>query len=320
MKSAGWLRSDVEGLGFERVGEIQRRRMLTAMVEEAAERGASNVTVAHIVGRAGVSRRTFYEVFENREDCFLAAFDAGVARIAVRALPVFEREPRWTEGVRAGLRALLDLFEEDLDLGRLLVVEALGAGPRALEHRCRVVDAVVRAIDERGREAKVGRGAPPLTTEGVVGAVLSVLHARLLAERPGGFGDLVNPLMAMIVLPYLGRAAANRELGRPVEVSLSSGTPRGTDPLRDLGMRLTYRTVRVLLAVAANPGSSNRKIGDGSGIVDQGQISKLLARMQGFGLVENKAVGAAHGEPNAWTLTPKGLEVHSTLASQAPGA
>jgi AcrR family transcriptional regulator len=67
-------------LGRERVTEIQRARILGAMVKESAERGAGNVTVAHVVERAGVSRRTFYELYSDREACFLAAFDDGVSR------------------------------------------------------------------------------------------------------------------------------------------------------------------------------------------------------------------------------------------------
>jgi DNA-binding MarR family transcriptional regulator len=85
--------------------------------------------------------------------------------------------------------------------------------------------------------------------------------------------------------------------------------------LRDLEMRLTYRTVRVLSAIANDPGSSNRSLGDAAGIGDQGQVSKLLARLQRLGLIENKGIGAAtRGEPNAWTLTGKGHDVHDTIA------
>jgi chromosome segregation and condensation protein ScpB len=81
-------------------------------------------------------------------------------------------------------------------------------------------------------------------------------------------------------------------------------------------MRLTYRTVRVLMAVAAHPGSSNRAIGERAGMADQGQTSKLLARLQGFGLIENTGRGSTRGEPNVWTLTAKGWEVHGAIALQ----
>jgi AcrR family transcriptional regulator len=304
------------GIGRERVAEIQRVRMLAAMIEVAIERGASNVTVAHVVTRSGVSRRTFYELFNDREDCFLAAFEDCVSRLAHVVAPAFKRGTPWKHRVRSGLTELLAFLENEPAVGRLVVVEALGAGPRALERRRRVTDVLVDAVDEGRAEAKRGGEPPALTAEGVVGAVLSILHARLLKDQPRGFIDLLNPLMAMIVLPYLGRPAAARELNQPAVMKRRDGPRRVADPLRDLEMRLTYRTVRVLLAVAANRGSSNRTVADASGITDQGQISKLLARLQGLGLIENTGAGPTRGEPNAWTLTGKGREVHNALAHQ----
>ena len=78
-------------------------------------------------------------------------------------------------------------------------------------------------------------------------------------------------------------------------------------------MRLTYRTVRVLMAVAEHPGASNRAIGMTAGIPDQGQASKLLARLRRLGLIQNKGGDPARGEPNAWTLTTTGHDVHNTI-------
>jgi DNA-binding MarR family transcriptional regulator len=124
--------------------------------------------------------------------------------------------------------------------------------------------------------------------------------------------------MSMIVLPYLGPAAARRELSRTVPKTRAR-LPRRTerDPLRELEMRLTYRTVRVLMAVAANPGSSNRAVADGAGIKDQGQISKLLARLKRLDLIENTGEGSARGGPNAWVLTERGREVHGAISEQS---
>ena len=83
-------------------------------------------------------------------------------------------------------------------------------------------------------------------------------------------------------------------------------------------MRLTYRTVRVLMAIAAHPGSSNRVIANAAEVTDQGQMSKLLARLHDIGLISNTGGGAARGEPNAWTLTEKGWRVQGAIAEQAP--
>jgi chromosome segregation and condensation protein ScpB len=86
------------------------------------------------------------------------------------------------------------------------------------------------------------------------------------------------------------------------------------DPLRDVEMRLTYRTVRVLAAVAEHVGSSNREIGFASGIGDQGQISKLLTRLHRLGLIENTGAGRTKGAPNAWRLTDKGHDVQNAVS------
>ena len=82
-------------------------------------------------------------------------------------------------------------------------------------------------------------------------------------------------------------------------------------------MRLTYRTVRVLIAIAARPGASNREVADASGVVDQGQISKLLTRLEHLGLIYNDGSGASRGEPNIWHLTPRGEEIEHIIRDQA---
>jgi AcrR family transcriptional regulator len=291
--------------------------MLTAMVEEIAERGAGNVSVAHIVARSGVSRRTFYEIFEDREDCFLTAFDEAIGRIAGSVVPAYEQRGLWRTKTRAALTKLLEILADDPGTGRLVIVESLGAGPKALEHRQRVLAQIITAIDQGG-ENKASPGPSPLTAEGVVGGVLSVLHSRLTAKGRKPLTELLNPLMGMIVLPYLGPAAARKEIEQPIPKARSKSKVAHRDPLRDLEMRLTYRTVRVLMAVAERPGSSNRTVGACAGIPDQGQISKLLTRLHNLGLIDNNGAGSTRGEPNAWTLTARGWEIHGAIAQQTP--
>jgi DNA-binding MarR family transcriptional regulator len=127
---------------------------------------------------------------------------------------------------------------------------------------------------------------------------------------------LLNPLMGMIVLPYLGARAARRELTRPVPPTRSRGVHAPHRDLLDgLDMRLTYRTVRVLSALAAHPGSSNREVAQHAGITDQGQISKLLHRLCTLGLIHNAAPDAK-GHPNAWTLTPHGARIEQNLRTE----
>jgi AcrR family transcriptional regulator len=298
------------------VAEIQRARILSATVEVVRERGAGEATVARVVARAGISRRTFYELFEDREDCFLAALDHAIAMAAACVVPQYESRGAWREGVRAGLTALLSFLDDEPGLGGVLIVDALGGGPDALARRARVLDVLIETVDRGRTEGKVGRERPPLTAEGVVGAVLAVIHSRMLQRSRKPLGELVNPLMSMIVMPYFGTNASRRELHRPVARTHRAPRQR-RDPLKDLDMRLTYRTVRVLIAIAGYPGISNRQVAQHAGIADQGQMSKLLSRLDNLGLIHNDGQGAARGESNAWTLTPKGREVQQAIKVEA---
>jgi AcrR family transcriptional regulator len=307
------------------VVSLQRARIVAAMVEVVAERGVARSTVAHVVARSGVSRRTFYELFSDREDCFLAAFDQAVERAAARVLPAYERADGWLERMRGGLRALLEFLDDEPGLGRLAVVDALGAGPVALQRRARVVGVLVDAVDRGRRDrSEIGQRATPglkrFTAEGVVGAVLAVLHARLSEPEPGSMVRLLGPLMGLIVLPYRGRTLAEREAARRAPRRRPAAPPIA-NPFGDLEMRLTYRTVMVLRAIAvlgergASP--SNREVAQAAGVADQGQISKLLVRLERLGLIENVGEGHTRGEPNAWRLTAKGHDVERTITHQA---
>jgi AcrR family transcriptional regulator len=304
-------------LGHERVIEIQRARILTALVEVSAERGAANVAVAHVVQRAGVSRRTFYELFADREECFLAALEDAVARASRYVLDSYDPRARWVDRVRSSLIALLEFIEVEPGAGQLLFVGSLGAGHRAIERRQHGIAQIITLVDEGRNESKAGAELPPLTAEGVVGGALSVLHSRLLAHDRGSLRELTGALMSMIVLPYLGPAAARREYARPLPKRRVSAEPGRGDPLRDVGMRLTYRTVRVLGSVAERPGASNREVGLGAGMEDQGQISKLLARLQRLELIQNTRAPTARGAPNAWGLTERGWNVQRAIAGQS---
>jgi AcrR family transcriptional regulator len=305
------------------VAEIQRARIVAAMTELVRERDLAGVTVADVVERSGVSRRTFYELFENREDCFLAALDRALLRASAAVLPAYEASESWCAGIAEGLEAGLAFLDAEPQLGYLCVAAALGAGPIALERRARVSRALIAAVHRGRLESKAARRPDRLVAEGVVGAVLAILHARMRAPEPGRLITLKSPLMATIVLPYLGASAAERELKRPTprrHRPRSRGS-RG-DVLRDLDMRLTYRTVRVLLAIAGpvegGPNPNNRQVAADAGIADQGQISKLLARLRTLGLIANTAgEERGKGEPNAWTLTPKGRAVTRALQAEA---
>jgi len=294
------------------VTEIQRARMLSAAVEAIEENGYARLTVAQVINRAKVSRKTFYDLFVDREDCFLAVFERTLEQVRVRVVEAYAPEPTWRDGIRAGLAALLVFIDEEPELARLCIVDALGGGSHVLEKRARVL-AQVRKVIDRGRSAATTRREPPsVTAEGVIGAVFAVIHTRMLERSSKPYIGLHGPLMSMIVLPYLGARAASRELARPApQVRRRAKTEQGVakDPMAGLDMRLTYRTVRVLTAIREHPGASNRQVADGAGIADQGQISKLLSRLERLDLIENVDQAQSKGAPNEWCLTDRGERV-----------
>jgi AcrR family transcriptional regulator len=303
------------------VSEMQRSRLLSAAAAVVSQEGYGRVTVAHITERARVSRRTFYDLFENREACLgaliedvLAAIEGEIAGAGLDGLS-------WRERVRGGLVAILSFFDREPVLAQVCVVQSLRGGADVLKRREEILARLVVVLDrgrDEGAAASRGSGVTELTAEGLIGASLAIVHARLQhGEGTPPLTSLTGELMSMIVLPYLGAAAARRELTRALPAqaeparSKESGSvaPSGGDPLAGVPMRLTYRTALVLGCIADEPGASNRVIGDRAGVVDQGQISKLLARLERLGLTSNTGNGHLKGEPNAWWLTSKGVQV-----------
>jgi AcrR family transcriptional regulator/DNA-binding MarR family transcriptional regulator len=349
------------------VSEMQRARLLAAAVATFSELGYAGASVAHIAGRARVSRRTFYDLFESREDCLLAVLQDARERITADIAQADLTGLVWRERVRGGLCTILSFFDREPVLARVCVVQALQGGPRGLAWREEILGELADVLDQGRRERPRSRECTVLTAEGLVGAAFAIVYARLTPEvstMPAGWGEasgsvgregagsratyasdrgrrpivrdrpaqplvaLVGELMSLIVLPYLGSAAARQEQQRalPAPSRGEDSPPQDDalravleqDPLRDVPMRLTYRTARVLQAVAEHPGDSNRHIGEQADIYDQGQISKLLGRLERIGLLINTGVGHTKGEPNAWRLTALGERVTRQLSLSTP--
>jgi AcrR family transcriptional regulator len=298
------------------VAAIQRRRLLHAFTEVLTQGGLESAGVGCVCARAGVSRRTFYDLFPDREACFLAAFELVLERLAQSVVPAYHGDGSWRERVRCALTLALEEFDRAPGLARLCIVETLKGDARVLDRRRELLDELARAVDGARAEAKAATVPSPLTAESVVGGAVSVIHARLLDPGRPALLPLVGPLMSMIVQPYLGSAAAGRELEHSAKepaTGASDGEPGVIDPFNDLPIRFTYRTVRVIGVIATNPGASNREIGEAAGVSDQGQISKLLRRLQQHDLISNEGNGHPYGEPNAWALTPRGRAVHRAM-------
>lgn len=313
----------------ELVKSVQRAWIVSAMAEIVCEHGPEMISVRQIAARAGVSRRRFYELFDNSDDCFAATFEEAVAGATERAAIGYRMHLAWTDRLRAALFELLEYFDSEPELAKLAILYTTPASPAAAS-RAEVLARLAKLIDEGGRAARGGAApsslmASSLIAEAVVGGAWGILQSRLLESEPGPLTELVNPLMSVIVLPYIGREAALRELSRSAGDGARDAADRATrvaprsDPLAGLAMRLTYRTLRVLAEVAASPGISNREVAEAAGVRDAGQISKLLTRVEGLGLVRNTGGGQAKGAANAWVITERGAKIDGAVGPRLGG-
>ncbi len=308
----------------------ERTRILEAMAAAMAERSVAGgvVTMVDVATRAGVSSAVCTAMFADRESCLLASFEEGVERASMRIVPAFEAEGRWLDAIKAGLAAFLRFLEEEPVFGGLLVFHSLGGGPEVLRRRMEVLGVLAEVVDRGREEVPLGKQRPPIViAEGVVGAVLAIVQNRMLAdqealdeqERPIG---LFGSLASMIVLPYLGATVARRELTRPApRARLAPGGSRGEGASAELdtSVRLTYRTARVLRAIADYPGASNREVAERAGIVDQGQVSKLLSRLEARELIVKMGEGRTRGAPNSWRLSEQGELVLKAVPTSRSG-
>ncbi|MFI4984510.1 MAG: hypothetical protein ACHQAV_00810 [Solirubrobacterales bacterium] len=292
--------------------------MAAAMAERSA--GAGPVPATEVIARAGLSRVAFYELFADREACLLAAFDLAVERAGARMAKAYAAQPRWRDGIRAGLAAFLGFLEDEPALGRLCVLDVISAGEDVLSRRAHVLALLAQVVDKGRRERPAATAELPVViAEGSIGAVLSVIQNRLLVDDGRPLMELFGAMAGMIVLPYLGPAAARRELLRPPP-RVWRGTERASRRATAIagaspGVRITYRTARVLSAIADYPGASNREIAERAGIVDPGQVSKLLARLASAELIANMGERSSRGAPNSWCLTCSGERVRASAGA-----
>jgi AcrR family transcriptional regulator len=305
------------------VAEIQRSRLLAGAVAAIRELSYERTTVAQITRRAAVSRRTFYELFANREECIAGVLQNATSELRSELEAQGLLACSWRERMRQGLWAILCFLEREPVLARVLVLDTQCGSGLVLATRQAIIRQLVELVDE-GRREKAATSCTELTAEGVVGATVAVIYQSLTRHEVASSGQaplisLFPELLGIVLLPYLGQGTARREQARPApalpRTFLASERPAqfGADPFAGLQMRVTFRTTKVLEGVGAHPSASNRKIADYAGIADQGQVSKLLTRLERLGLLQNTGSGHIKGEPNAWQLTAKGHLVTENL-------
>jgi AcrR family transcriptional regulator len=204
------------GLPRRYVARTQRTRILAAMVNVVGEQGFHATRVTDVIARAGVSRKTFYEHFSDKEECFLAAFDGALAELMRITSDAFEGPDDWTDRVREGVVAFLTLLAEQPAAARMCIVEVLAAGPKALARREAAIRGFTHFIDA-GR-AGAPRGLPAVTAVGVIGGINEVLYAEIRRGTVRDLPRLAPDLVYWIVLPFLGHERADAERRRTAEL------------------------------------------------------------------------------------------------------
>ncbi|MET0559627.1 MAG: TetR/AcrR family transcriptional regulator [Solirubrobacterales bacterium] len=198
------------GLPREFVAHNQRERLIAGLAEAIAENGYAGTTIAHITRHAAVSRRTFYEHFASKDECFVAAYDTVMAALRERVAQAFEEEEDWPHAVKAGIAAMLHFLAAEPSLARLCMVEALVAGPVVVERYDSAIQSFVPYFQggREGRSPEVLARLSPTTEEALVGGMVSLISRRIIAGKTEELESLLPDLVEFTLTPYLGSEEA----------------------------------------------------------------------------------------------------------------
>jgi len=195
------------------VAQNQRDRILAAVADVTSAASYAEMTVADIIACAGVSRRTFYEHFQNKEGAYLAAYDEAVGRLLESVRWAYSSHERFADRVRAGVEMFVAMVTADPGFARMCLVEVMGAGPDALRRRDAAMAQFAAMLDENARSLL---DAPPssIIAETVVGGLYEVIYSRLVRGELRQLPELVPELVHALLLPYLGPERAIEERDR----------------------------------------------------------------------------------------------------------
>lgn len=197
-------------LSREFIAQHQRARIIAALAAETVEKGYRAVTVADIVRRAGIARNTFYENFSSKEDCFLAASDYAVDEALRRVVDAASKVDSWPNRVGAGLAAFLHYVANEPELARTCIVEALSAGPAAVDRYERSIQSFVPLFRMGRKVSSKGEELPDTLEETIVGGVFWILYQRIIMGQAEQIEELLPELVEFSLTPYLGAETAKR--------------------------------------------------------------------------------------------------------------
>ncbi len=189
----------------------RRQDILAAMIRVVGEKGYKETSVADVIEAAETSRTTFYKHFEDKHDCFLAAYQMLVEQVFGEIVANCDGEATWTTRMTTGLTTLVDRFADDPQLARTAVVEVAAAGAEARQLHTDAIARFTRYLDA-GRELAPGKQLPENISLMSAGAVSGLIFDELLAGRADRLPDRLPDLLFAMLVPYVGPQAATAEM------------------------------------------------------------------------------------------------------------
>jgi AcrR family transcriptional regulator len=224
-----------QALPREEVAAHQRERLVTAMVQAVNERGVVATTISDIVTRAGISRRTFYEHFKNKEDCLLATYNTVVETEVQRLLNLAGPDQEWVEQLEGIIRALFDAIAERPDAARLICVEMGASGEMGVQHWADGATRFEHFI-RAGFERAPGAGTiPDPVALAIVGALRKIIYTRVRENHStkslqAALARIVPELLDWITC-YYPTPARDPPPAAAVQAAPSAGWARTGHPL-----------------------------------------------------------------------------------------
>lgn len=200
------------GLAPEAVAESQRRRILTAMRTAVVDGGYEAATIAAVIARAGVSRKTFYEQFAGKDECFAVAYGDEMDRLLDITLGAFEDEGPWVARLRAALTALCAVLAGNPQSARLCFVEAPSAGAATAERRRAALRGLLPLFDAAPSDALGDVPFRQSLSLGRIGDLAEMLRQEIASDNARGLPRMVPQLTYVMAVPFLGPDRAAQEL------------------------------------------------------------------------------------------------------------
>jgi len=173
----------------------QRERLLDAMAQTTARRGYAAASVADVLNVARISRRTFYELFADKEDCFLAAYDEIATLCGEHAIAAYRAERSWEAGLTRAYAALLGVLAAEPDYAHLAVVEILAAGPRGLARREATLRRFTQFIEYTRAHVERTVEPPPVVAEAIAGGIHELLYSQIVRGEAHALPELTENLV-----------------------------------------------------------------------------------------------------------------------------